>query len=110
MTTYTRDLKGYGANPPQANWPNGARVALSLVLNYEEGAEYSIEHDDAHSESILSDLVKRYTRMQVFEVTDGMKVASNCAYIIPPNCDMAFANGALTLSPPAAPRSPSPAP
>src|ERR1700719_40207 len=56
MTTYTRDLKGYGANPPQANWPGGARVALSLVLNYEEGAEYSIQHGDAHSESILSDL------------------------------------------------------
>lgn len=56
MTTYARDLKGYGANPPQADWPGGARIALSLVLNYEEGAEYSIEHGDAHSESFLSDL------------------------------------------------------
>jgi putative urate catabolism protein len=56
MTQFTRDLKGYGANPPLADWPGGARLALSLVLNVEEGAEYSIENGDQHSESILSDL------------------------------------------------------
>jgi putative urate catabolism protein len=54
--SYPRDLKGYGRTPPQADWPNGARLALSLVLNYEEGAEYSVLHGDPHSESILSDL------------------------------------------------------
>jgi len=53
---YPRDLKGYGPTPPQADWPKGARLAVSIVLNYEEGAEYSILHGDAHSESILSDL------------------------------------------------------
>jgi allantoinase len=54
--TYPRDLKGYGPNPPAADWPRGARLAVSIVLNYEEGAEYSILHGDAHAESILSDL------------------------------------------------------
>ena len=54
--SYPRDLKGYGRTPPQAEWPNGARLALSIVLNYEEGAEYSVLHGDPHSESILSDL------------------------------------------------------
>ena len=54
--------------------------------------------------SILSDLIRRYTRMQVFDVEDGMVVQPNCAYIIPPNCDMAFMNGALHLLEPLAPR------
>ncbi len=34
---YPRDLAGYGANPPDARWPGGARLALQVVLNYEEG-------------------------------------------------------------------------
>jgi putative urate catabolism protein len=51
-----RDLVGFGARPPRAEWPNGARLALNLVLNYEEGAEYSVLNGDAHSETILSDL------------------------------------------------------
>ncbi|MED5405697.1 MAG: chitin deacetylase, partial [Chloroflexota bacterium] len=37
----TRDLVGYGANPPSFHWPNGARIAVSVVVNYEEGSEYS---------------------------------------------------------------------
>ena len=36
---YPRDLAGYGASPPHADWPGGARIALQFVLNYEEGAE-----------------------------------------------------------------------
>jgi allantoinase len=52
---YPRDLRGYGRNPPDPEWPAGARLALSLVLNYEEGAEYSVLHGDSHSESILAD-------------------------------------------------------
>lgn len=36
-----RDLVGYGEHVPNANWPNGAKVAISLVLNYEEGSEVS---------------------------------------------------------------------
>jgi allantoinase len=53
---YPRDLIGYGANPPHARWPREARVAVSIVLNYEEGAEYCVLHGDAHSESVLTDV------------------------------------------------------
>ena len=53
---YPRDLVGYGANPPDPAWPGGARIAVSLVLNYEEGGEYSVLHGDAHSESALTDM------------------------------------------------------
>jgi two-component system CheB/CheR fusion protein len=63
-----------------------------------------VQHLAPDHKSILSELVKRYTRMQVFEVADGMAVKPNCAYIIPPNRDMAFLNGALHLLEPAAPR------
>ncbi len=56
-----------------------------------------VQHLAPDHKSILSDLVKRYTRMQVFEVTDGMVVQPNCTYIIPPNYDMAFLNGSLQL-------------
>ena len=40
--TYDRDLIGYGANPPDPQWPGGARIAINFVMNYEEGSEYSI--------------------------------------------------------------------
>jgi len=63
-----------------------------------------VQHLAPDHKSLLSELVKRYTRMQVFEVEDGMRVAPNCAYIIPPNCDMAFLDGTLQLLEPAAPR------
>ncbi|MEW6707915.1 MAG: allantoinase PuuE [Pseudomonadota bacterium] len=53
---YPRDLIGYGRNPPQAQWPGKARVALQFVLNYEEGAENSVLHGDAGSEQFLSEL------------------------------------------------------
>ena len=62
-----------------------------------------VQHLAPNHKSILTDLVRRYTRMQVFEVEDGMPVRPNCAYIIPPNRDMAFLNGALQLLEPAAP-------
>ena len=54
---YPRDLAGYGASPPQAKWPGGARIALQFVLNYEEGSENSILHGDAAAESFLSEMV-----------------------------------------------------
>ena len=56
MTRYPRNLLGYGATPPDAHWPGGARIAVSLVLNYEEGGENSILHGDAASEAFLSDI------------------------------------------------------
>ncbi len=63
-----------------------------------------VQHLDPNHKSILTDLIRRYTRMQVFEVEDGMKVQPNCAYIIPPNFDMAFMGGRLQLLEPTAPR------
>jgi putative urate catabolism protein len=54
--SYPRDLVGYGASAPHPHWPNGARVAVSIVLNYEEGGESCVLHADAHSESVLTDL------------------------------------------------------
>ena len=63
-----------------------------------------VQHLAPDHKSILTELIRRYTRMQVFEVEDGMAVKPNCAYIIPPNRDMAFLNGRLQLLEPAAPR------
>jgi OHCU decarboxylase len=54
---YPRDLVGYGRNPPPAHWPNGARVAVQFVINYEEGGENNILHGDAASEAFLSEIV-----------------------------------------------------
>ena len=53
---YPRDLKGYGASAPHPHWPDEARIAVSLVLNYEEGGEACILHGDEHSEAVLTDL------------------------------------------------------
>ncbi len=63
-----------------------------------------VQHLAPDHKSILSDLVKRYTRMQVFEVEDGVTVQPNSVYIIPPNRDMALLNGTLQLLEPAFPR------
>ena len=51
-----RDFVGYGKDPPTIQWPNNARLALNFVINYEEGAEYSIGEGDGRSETILSDV------------------------------------------------------
>jgi putative urate catabolism protein len=53
----TRDLVGYGASPPDPRWPGGARIAVQFVINYEEGAERSVELGDAGSEAFLSEMV-----------------------------------------------------
>jgi two-component system CheB/CheR fusion protein len=63
-----------------------------------------VQHLAPDHKSLLTELIRRYTRMQAFEVEDGMVVQRNCAYIIPPNRDMAFLNGALQLLEPSAPR------
>jgi len=55
--SYPRDLAGYGANPPDPRWPGGARLALQIVLNYEEGGENCILHGDSASEAFLSEIV-----------------------------------------------------
>ena len=54
---YPRDLIGYGSNPPHPHWPGKARIALSFVLNYEEGGERNILHGDKESEAFLSEMV-----------------------------------------------------
>jgi chitin deacetylase len=56
MNRYPRDFRGHGPTPPDARWPGGARIAVSIVLNYEEGGENSILHGDAQSEAFLSDI------------------------------------------------------
>jgi two-component system, chemotaxis family, CheB/CheR fusion protein len=63
-----------------------------------------VQHLAPDHHSILTDLIRRYTRMQVFEVTDGIVLQPNCAYIIPPNRDMALLNGTLHLLEPGSPR------
>ena len=53
---YPRNLVGYGGRPPHVRWPLEARVAVSVVLNYEEGGESCVLHGDTHSESVLTDV------------------------------------------------------
>ena len=57
MKRYPRDMAGYGANPPFADWPDGAAIAVQFVVNYEEGGENCILHGDAASEAFLSEIV-----------------------------------------------------
>jgi len=54
---YPRDMQGYGQNPPFANWPGGAHIAVQFVLNYEEGGENNILHGDQGSEAFLADVI-----------------------------------------------------
>lgn len=56
MTDYPRDMVGYGAHPPDPKWPNGARLAVQIVMNYEEGSEYSIPDGDGTSEMYLTEV------------------------------------------------------
>ncbi len=63
-----------------------------------------VQHLAPDHKSILTDLIKRYTRMQVYEVVDGVTVLPDSVYIIPPNRDMAFYNGTLQLLEPTSPR------
>lgn len=54
---YPRDMGGYGANPPGADWPGGARIAVQFVINYEEGGENAVLHGDKASEAFLSEII-----------------------------------------------------
>ena len=56
MNRYPRDFRGHGPHAPDARWPGGAKIAVSIVLNYEEGGENSLLHGDAQSEAFLSDI------------------------------------------------------
>ncbi len=57
MTDYPRDMCGYGQQPPDADWPGGARTAVQFVINYEEGAENCVLHGDSAAEAFLSEIV-----------------------------------------------------
>lgn len=57
MTEYPRDMIGYGRHTPDPQWPGGAKVAVQFVINYEEGGENNILHDDDGSEAFLSEIV-----------------------------------------------------
>jgi len=57
MNRYPRDMIGHGANPPDPKWPDGAKIAVQMVVNYEEGGENNILHGDAASEAFLSEIV-----------------------------------------------------
>lgn len=57
MKNYPRDMVGYGGNPPHAQWPGEARIALQFVLNYEEGGESNVLHGDPGSEQFLSEMI-----------------------------------------------------
>ncbi|MEM9550922.1 MAG: allantoinase PuuE [Pseudomonadota bacterium] len=57
MIRYPRDLIGYGATPPDARWPGGAKIAVQIVVNYEEGGENCLLHGDPASEAFLSEIV-----------------------------------------------------
>ena len=63
-----------------------------------------VQHLAPDHHSILAELVQRYTRLQVFGITDGLVIRPNCVYIIPPNHDIALLNGALHLFAPTMPR------
>ncbi|MEM8978052.1 MAG: allantoinase PuuE [Pseudomonadota bacterium] len=54
---YPRDMRGYGQSPPDPCWPGGARIAVQVVVNYEEGGENNILHGDPASEAFLSEIV-----------------------------------------------------
>jgi len=54
---YPRDMIGYGSKEPKVVWPNNAKLALQIVLNYEEGGENNILHGDKHSETFLSEII-----------------------------------------------------
>jgi two-component system CheB/CheR fusion protein len=75
--------------------PTDAELGMAFVL---------VQHLAPDHKSILCELIRRYTRMPVSEVEDGMLVQVNCVYVIPPNYDMALLRGVLHLLDPAAPR------
>lgn len=57
MTRYPRDMIGYGETPPDPQWPGQAKIAIQIVINYEEAGENNVLHGDAASEAFLSEIV-----------------------------------------------------
>ncbi len=63
-----------------------------------------VSHLDPTHKGMMPELLQRFTRMQVFQAEDGMKVRPDCVYVIPPNRDMSILHGTLQLLEPSAPR------
>jgi two-component system CheB/CheR fusion protein len=73
--------------------PHGNGIAFVLIT-----------HLNPSHMSILPDLIKKYTRMQVYQIEDGMEVKPDCVYVTPPNKNVAILNGTLQLMEPPEPR------
>jgi putative urate catabolism protein len=58
-------MRGYGARPPDPRWPDDARLALQIVLNYEEGGENCVLNGDPASETFLSEIINAEARQGV---------------------------------------------
>ncbi len=71
-----------------SGFPSKNELGMAFVL---------VQHLAPGHNSILTNLIQRYTSMHVLEVTDGVVVEPNHVYIIPPSRDMALLNGALQL-------------
>lgn len=120
-----RDKKLPVVNAPERKAPAGASTPFPIVgigasagglgafeaffsampANTDPGMAFVlVQHLAPDHESLLTGLIRRYTRMEVSEVEDGMVVAPNHAYIIPPGRDMALLNGMLHLLEPSSPR------
>jgi hypothetical protein len=61
---YPRDLRGYGRNPPNPRWPDGAKIAVQFVVNFEEGGENNMLHGDRASEAFF-DYIASHDRVWV---------------------------------------------
>lgn len=80
----SRDMLGYGDQPPSPKWPNNAKVALNFVINYEEGGEKCLLHGDNESEHLLSEIVGAqplgtflYSRLFTFKRKPNKEVKRN---------------------------------
>lgn len=74
--------------------PSGHKPGMAFVL---------VQHLSPEHQSLLSELIRQYTSMPVFEVVDAMMIAIDSVYVIPPGLDMALVNGCLRLSEPLEP-------
>mgnify|MGYP000887635012 CR=1 FL=1 len=70
-----RDMIGYGSKGKKIQWPNNARIAVQIVLNYEEGAENCVLNGDNNSEVFLSEI-------KYLELPPELKPSDVISYIV----------------------------
>ncbi len=78
-TSYDRDLIGYGANPPDPKWPNGARIAINFVMNYEEGSEPSVQDGEGYTEIGLTEAIGLHRQAPSKAATSPPRACSSSA-------------------------------